>query len=135
MPPSPPASILIIEDDAPLRQLLRLCLEEAGYDVKEAITGRDGTREFRKAPIDLVITDIFMPDCDGLDVIRRLRRLHPRLKILAISGGSGTMDYLRKATSLGATRVLYKPFVVPTLLRTVGDLLASEGDGPQNKAV
>jgi len=118
-------SILIIEDDAVVRQLLRLCLEEAGYDVKEATTGRDGTREFRKAPIDLVITDIFMPDCDGLDVIRRLRRLHPSLKILAISGGSGTMDYLREATALGATRVLYKPFVMPTLLRTVSDLLAA----------
>ena len=119
------ARCLIIEDDAAVRQLLRLCLEEAGYDVKEATTGRDGTREFRKTPIDLVITDIFMPDCDGLDVIRRLRRLHPSLKILAISGGSGTMDYLREATALGATRVLYKPFVMPTLLRTVGDLLAA----------
>ena len=128
-------SILIIEDDAAVRQLLRLCLEEAGYDVKEATTGRDGTREFRKGPIDLVITDIFMPNCDGLDVIRRLRRLHPSLKILAISGGSGTMDYLREATSLGATRVLYKPFVMPTLLRTVGDLLAAEDAAPQNKAV
>ena len=118
-------SILVIDDIDAVRTLLRLTLEGAGYDVQEAANGVEGIRAFQKTPADLVITDIFMPDCDGLDVIRRLRRLHPRLKILAISGGSGTMDYLREATSLGATRVLYKPFVLPTLIRTVGDLLAA----------
>ena len=61
------------------------------------------------SPIHLVITDIFMPDWDGLDVIRRLRHLHPNLKILAISGGSGTMDYLKEARAVGASRALYKP--------------------------
>ena len=96
------ASILVIEDDEGIRGLLRIWLEEAGHTVWDTTNGRDGTREFRKAPIDLVITDIYMPLCDGLDVIRRLRRLHAELPILAISGGSGTMDYLRMAQSEGA---------------------------------
>jgi len=120
-------SIVVIEDDAAIRDVLRIGLESAGYHVREAKNGRDGTREFRKAPTDLVITDIYMPDCDGLDVIRRLRRVHPKLKILAISGASGTMDFLKTARSLGASRVLYKPFVMTVVLKTVSELLA-EGD-------
>ena len=122
------ASILVIEDDDGIRALLRLWLEEAGHTVWETMNGRDGTREFRKAPIDLVITDIYMPLCDGLDVIRRLRRLHAKLPILAISGGSGTMDYLRMAQSEGASRVLYKPFTVGIVIKTVAELLTKQTD-------
>ena len=80
------SSILIIEDDAAIRHLLRSCLEQAGYEMREAERAKTGYGNVHKSPIHLVITDIFMPDCDGLDVIRRLRRLHPNLKILAISG-------------------------------------------------
>ena len=122
------ASILVIEDDEGVRGLLRLWLEEAGHTVWETTNGRDGTREFRKRPIDLVITDIYMPHCDGLDVIRRLRRLHLELPILAISGGSGTMDYLRMAQSEGASRGLYKPFTVGIVLKTVAELLTKQPD-------
>jgi DNA-binding response OmpR family regulator len=127
-------SIVIIEDDAAVREVLRVGLESAGYNVREAKNGRDGTREFRKAPTDLVITDIYMPDCDGLDVIRRLRRVHPKLKILAISGASGTMDFLKTARSLGASRVLYKPFVIADLLKTVAQLLAEDDAAAATKA-
>lgn len=117
-------SILVIEDDEAIRELLRLGLEEAGYTVREAKHGRDGTREFRKAPIDLVITDLYMPFCDGLDVIRRLRRVHRNLPILAMSGGSGTMDYLRLARTEGASGVIYKPFTIGVVLKAVAELLA-----------
>ena len=123
------ASILVIGDDDGVRALLRLWLEEAGHTVWETMNGRDGTREFRKAPIDLVTSQT--STCRSAmdwDVIRRLRRLHAKLPILAISGGSGTMDYLRMAQSEGASRVLYKPFTVGIVLKTVAELLTKQPD-------
>jgi CheY-like chemotaxis protein len=80
-----------------------LSLEEAGYDVQEAANGAEGIRAFRKAPADLVITDIFMPGCDGVEVIQALRRVDPEVKILAVTGRSDTSDFLKVARMLGAS--------------------------------
>jgi YesN/AraC family two-component response regulator len=90
------ASIFLIEHDEAVREVLRIGLMAAGYSVREAVNGRQGINSFRKAPADLVITDIYMPDRDGLDVIEALRRTHPTVKILAISGASGSMNYLKR---------------------------------------
>lgn len=120
------ASILIIDDNAALREVLRVGLETAGHTVREMRNGRDGIRAFRKEPSDLVITDIYMPERDGLELIEALRRTHPRVKILAMSGASGTMDYLNRARLIGAAMVIRKPFEMPTLLKAVGDLLDPE---------
>lgn len=117
------ASILIIDDNAALREVLRVGLETAGHSVREMRNGRDGILAFRKEPCDLVITDIYMPERDGLELIEALRRTHPQVKILAMSGASGTMDYLNKARSLGAAMVIRKPFVMPMLLKAVAELL------------
>lgn len=117
------ASILVIDDNAAVREVLRVGLEPAGYSVREMRNGRDGIRAFRKEPCDLIITDIYMPDRDGLEVIEALRRTHPHVKILAISGASGTMDYLHKARSVGAGMVLRKPFTMPAVLKAVAKLL------------
>jgi DNA-binding response OmpR family regulator len=117
-------SILIIEDDEALRRVLRLGLEQAGYVVREAQNGRQGVNSFRKAPTDLVITDIYMPDRDGLDVIESLLRTRPTLKIIAISGASGTMDYLNAARTAGAACVLRKPFIISTVLTAIAKLLS-----------
>lgn len=117
------ASILLIENDAALRAVLREGLLVAGYSVQEATNGRLGVNAFRKTPTDLVITDLYMPERDGLEVIEALRRTHPHVPILAISGASGTMDYLSLAVTLGASRILPKPFTVSTLLEIVIDLL------------
>jgi CheY-like chemotaxis protein len=119
-------TILLIEDDDSVRALLRTTLTSAGYTVLEANSGRRGIRSFRKAPSDLVITDLYMPDRDGLEVIEALRRSHPQVKVLAISGASGTMDYLPLAQSLGAVAVLQKPFAPSALLQVVAQLLKSE---------
>jgi DNA-binding response OmpR family regulator len=115
-------SILIIEDEEAIRQLLRCCLEEAGYSVSEASNGRKGVQAFRKAPTDLVITDIYMPERDGLEVIECLRRTRPTVKILVISGASGTMDYFKLARAAGAS-ALRKPFALQTLLSQVAFLI------------
>jgi CheY-like chemotaxis protein len=118
------SSVLIIEDDEALRRVLRLGLEQAGYTVREAKNGRQGVNSFRKAPTDLVITDIYMPDRDGLDVIESLLRTCPTLKIIAISGASGTMDYLNAAKAAGAACVLRKPFIISTVLTAIAKLLS-----------
>ena len=119
-------TILLIEDDDSVRALLRTTLTSAGYSVLEANSGRQGIRSFRKAPSDLVITDLYMPDRDGLEVIEALRRTHPQVKVLAISGVSGTMGCFPVAQSMGALAVLQKPFAPSALLTLVADLLNRE---------
>lgn len=118
-------SVLLIEDDESLRELLRMTLANAGYAVFEAINGRQGVKAFRKSPTDLVITDLYMPERDGLEVIEALRRSHPQVKVLAISGASGTMGYFSLAQSLGAMAVLQKPFGPAAFLNLVEQLLKS----------
>jgi len=118
------ASIFLIENDEAVREVLRIALMAAGHSVSEAANGRQGINSFRKAPTDVVITDIYMPDRDGLEVVEALRRTHPAVKILAISGASGSMNYLKRAEFLGATRVLAKPLSMPTVLRIVSELLS-----------
>ena len=119
------ASILLIDNDAAVREVLRIALMTAGYSISEAANGRQGINSFRKAPTDIVITDIYMPDRDGLEVIEALRRTHPTVKILAISGASGNMNYLHRAEVLGADRVLAKPLSMPIVLRVVSELLGT----------
>lgn len=122
-------SILLIEDDDSVRGLLRTTLTTAGYDVFEAVNGRHGVRAFRKTPTDLVITDLYMPERDGLEVIEALRRTNPQVKVLAISGASGTMGYFPLAQSLGAVAVLPKPFSPSVLVQLVADLLMNGDPG------
>ena len=111
------SSILLIEDDVSLRELLHTTLTTAGYDVVDAANGRLGLKAFRKSPTDLVITDLYMPERDGLEVIEALRRAHRNVKVLAISGASGTMGYFPLAQALGAVAVLQKPFSPSVLLK------------------
>ncbi len=80
------ASILVIDDSEAVRHLCRTILEHAGYTISEATNGREGIRLFNEAPIDAVVTDMHMPDGNGLEVIKELRAQHSQLKILAVSG-------------------------------------------------
>jgi DNA-binding response OmpR family regulator len=118
-------SILIIDDNDQLRSVLREMLETAEYVVMDAPNGEIGARLFRQQPADLVITDIFMPEKEGLQTIRELRRDFPDVKIIAISGGGsrGDLAYLPTAMKLGAHRTLVKPFEMDELLATVDGLL------------
>ena len=120
------ARILIIDDDKPFRVMLRIVLENAGYkDITEAENGYIGMKLIRKNPFDLVITDILMPEMDGVDVIRALRRRGSAPPILAISGGASSLhgDLLNAAIKLGAQRTLLKPFTSEAFLNMVADLL------------
>ena len=122
--------ILIIEDEEPIRKMLRSVLEAEGYDVLEAADGRIGSRIYNTEHIDLVITDIFMPEKEGLELIREIRHDFPHIKLIAISGG-GVMevigpagkDYLTIAEKFGVNYTFEKPFELNDILSAVEDLI------------
>jgi DNA-binding response OmpR family regulator len=122
------ARLLVMDDDETLRGALRVALEAAGYEVAEAADGAAGLRLYREQGADLVLVDIFMPERDGLEVIRALRAETPHPKIVAISGGgrTGQTDMLRAAAVLGAARTLRKPFTPRELLAVIRELLGEE---------
>jgi CheY-like chemotaxis protein len=124
------ASILIIEDTVAVRVVFRAILEQAGHVVREASHGREGIHLFRQAPTDLVITDIYMPDGDGLEVITHLRQAYHAVKILAISGRAGQECMLSVAARLGADGMLPKPVSMDALLTAVAKLLGDASTGP-----
>jgi DNA-binding response OmpR family regulator len=122
--------ILLIDDDSEVRRFLRVALERAGYEVLDADNGRSGVELFRRTPADLVVTDIFMPEKEGIETIRELRGEFPEMKILAISGGIPGLDpehYLSMARKLGADASLEKPFSQKQLLESINELLGSVG--------
>lgn len=117
--------VLVIDDDEQMRILLRQVMEWAGYEVTEAGDGREGMHKQRNQPADLVITDLIMPEQEGLETITSLKKEFPHLKIIAISGGGriGPEAYLPAAQELGADRVFSKPFDVRELAGAVKELL------------
>ena len=120
------ANILVIDDEAPVRRLVALALEKQGHRVSEAGDGAEALRIMAEHSTDLVITDLLMPETDGIETIMELRRLYPATKIIAISGGGEYQSgagFLRAAESLGADRTLTKPFEFKQLLPAVQALL------------
>jgi CheY-like chemotaxis protein len=120
--------ILVIDDEDLIRELVKEMLEAEGYVVSTAANGKEGVRVFHKELPDLIITDIFMPEMEGLETIRELQRVSPNVKIIAISGGGekGMLSFLSHAKRFGALRALEKPFSRQELITTVGELLAEE---------
>ena len=105
-------SILLIDDDDLSRGAIHKMLERAGYAVQSTGDGRGALDQYRSDPTDLVITDLIMPDIDGLEIIQELRRISPSVRVLAISGGGRVEaeEYLSVARKFGAVEVLPKPF-------------------------
>ena len=120
------ARMLVIDDDPSIRSLVSGLLEACGHSVVLAENGRVGMKLFEKGEIDLVVTDIVMPEQEGIATIGAIRRLSPLVPILAISG-SNTIgrygDYLHAAEVLGASATLPKPFVPDELIATIDRLL------------
>jgi CheY-like chemotaxis protein len=123
-----PKRILVIDDEESMRQIVREMLELEGYVVETVTNGKEGLQLYLKKPHDLVITDIFMPEMEGLETIRELHRHSPNVKIIAISGGGerGLLNFLSYAKRFGALRALEKPFSVKALLTAVSELLVEE---------
>ena len=122
--------ILIVEDENDLREMLKVSLIRKKFTVLEAENGKDAIIHFKPAVTDLVITDLIMPEEDGLKVIMKLRELKPALKIIAISGGgkAGPASYLNLAKALGADAVYSKPFSVNEMINKIEELLGVEQD-------
>jgi DNA-binding response OmpR family regulator len=118
-------SILIIDDDDSLRDALCRTLRKEDYTIMEASDGRQGMKQLERSPADLILLDMFMPDKDGLETIMELRRTHPGVRVIAMSGGGfkGTVDVLHIAKNLGIRRTLAKPFTREQLLDTVREEL------------
>jgi CheY-like chemotaxis protein len=117
--------ILIIEDDNEVREYLESVLSRAGYEVQSASNGKEGVQLFQADPADLVVTDIIMPEKDGIEAIIDLRRANSELKVIAISGGGRAEpeNYLHSARLLGANRTMKKPFTNQEMLEAIADLL------------
>ena len=113
------ASILVIDDEPSMTCLYQEILEQAGYDVLVARNGLEGLRLFRQTPADLVITDLFMPQKDGLEVIMSLRREKPMIPIIAITGNAGGRHFLNVSKQLGAQHTMTKPFSATVLIQAV----------------
>ena|SRR5436853_370130 len=118
-------SILVIEDDADQQLILQQTLASAGYEVRTASDGKEASKLYQAQPPELVITDIYMPNKDGLEVIMELRASFPKTRIIAISGQVTQKNMLPVASTLGAVRTLAKPFTPQELLNTVNDVLQS----------
>lgn len=117
--------ILVIEDDNSFRNVLVQMLTRAGYDVKQAGDGNQAVEVCRAFEPDLVLTDIIMPDKEGLETIQELLGISPNMKIIAMSGGGkfGPDSYLPLAQKLGAKATLQKPFMREELLSTIAEVL------------
>lgn len=117
---------LVVEDDELVRALMAEILRTAGYSVFEAVNGADGLAQARAVLPDVVVTDIFMPAQDGIEVLREIKRELPATRVVAVSGGSlrvPQLDMLTVATKLGADATVNKPFTPTELLvaATAGD--------------
>lgn len=123
--------ILVIDDDLQMRLMLQQVLTRAGYAASLAANGKEGISLHEKTPADLIITDVIMPEKEGIESIQEIRKRWPETRIIAISGGlrGGNLDLLSLARMLGAARTLAKPFKHEDLLNAIREILAA----PSNK--
>lgn len=115
------ARILIIDDEQMVRETMRIRLEKSGHEVVEAANGEEGLNAFSDGQFDLVVTDIIMPEQEGIETIRRIRQRDQQIGIIAISGGGRgrNLQFLEIAKKLGASAALSKPFTGSQLLSLV----------------
>ncbi len=120
--------ILVIDDDNMFGDMLRNLLNDAGYHVFVAQNGVEALRHQKQNPVDLILTDIVMPEKEGIATIIEFRKKYPATKIIAMSGGGriNSVDYLEIAAKLGAQRTFAKPFRTGNILAAVNELLKEQ---------
>lgn len=129
--------VLVTDDEQLIRSQIRGILEPDGFIVREARDGNEAMIQVAVTKPDLVITDIIMPDTEGIETIIQLRRQHPHMPIIAITGGgrTGSKDLLKMAEQFGADRTFAKPFKPAELLKAVHEMIARGtvgGPDPEN---
>ena|SRR5688572_13464508 len=117
--------ILLVDDDDALRKLLRLALVKLGHAVVEARNGKEALALQRKEPFELILTDLIMPEKEGLETIEEFREKFPEVRIIAMSGGGrvSATDYLKIAKVMGADGILTKPFSNDEMAAAIGAVL------------
>lgn len=121
----PTVRILVIDDEPALREIIKQALTVGGFEARTAENGNEGIKLMRTTRFDLVITDLLMPEKEGIETIREIHSLAPGMKIIAMSGGMGIgANFLEISRKLGASATLKKPFDCATLLETVRGLLS-----------
>ena len=125
MSPAPAQRILVVDDDASIRRTLNILLSKAGYEVMQAADGSEAVRLWRDRGGDLVITDLHMPQKDGIETIIELLSHSPGIRIIAMSGGGQTkrLDLLGNMALLGSVLTIEKPFTLAEMMTMVGRAL------------
>ncbi|MBI5381122.1 MAG: response regulator [Opitutae bacterium] len=124
------ARILVIEDEALMRKAIAISLQRAGHVVVTADNGKHGVNLYMETRPDLVLTDLMMPEKDGVETIIEIRRADPSAKIIAMSGAAlGAEVFLPAAKTLGAIRILSKPLDATQIVQTVAQVLAQQDGG------
>lgn len=125
MTPAPTQRILVVDDDASIRRTLNILLTKAGYEVIQASDGFEAIRLWRDRGGDLVITDLHMPQKDGIETIIELLSHSPGIRIIAMSGGGQTkrLDLLGNMALLGSVLTIEKPFTLAEMMAVVGRAL------------
>jgi DNA-binding NtrC family response regulator len=118
------ATILVIDDDEAMRDYVRFALEMAGFTVLCAADGKEGLEAVKRTVPGVVVTDLIMPDGEGIETIREIKSLYPECGIIAMSGAANSETYLSMAHCLGASVVLQKPFDRSQIQNAVRDVLA-----------
>lgn len=132
------ARIIVVDDEEPYRMLMQSVLESAGHEVTCFALAEDALAHLAESSADLFITDVFMPEKEGLETIRELKQSHPGLPVIAVSGGGDGMlsdkdGFLRIAAAFGARAVVGKPFRAKMLLEAAATALSC-GAGPSAAA-
>lgn len=117
---------LIIDDDEFIREYIHCILEDEGGTIFEAENGTKGLSQLSKQMVDLIITDLIMPDKEGIETIREIRHMHPQLKIIAMSGAVNGSQYLLITKALGAEGILTKPFTREELIPLISKILSED---------
>lgn len=119
------STILVLDDEKSVQALFSQFLQGEGYNVLCAANGREGLEMLRKSKVDLVITDIMMPEMDGLEVVRKIRDGNASLPVIAISGGmrNAAVNFVSVAREFGANAIFEKPVSLGDLLTSVKELL------------
>ena len=120
------ARILVIDDEPDMRAILEKILKSAGYEVILAADGREGVERYCASPADLVITDLYMPNQEGLETIGELRRRFPEVAIIAMSGKAAAVTMLSIAQKFGAIGMLHKPFAAVESIAAVEKALGGQ---------
>ena len=129
-------NILLVDDEEMIRQMVRAVLSDPTYSITEASNGVDAQELIRNREFDLLITDVIMPDCDGIELVMAVRKEQPYIKVIVMSGGGRVQahHYLDLAEKLGATRMFEKPFSTTEFQSAVRELL-EETDSSEETTV